>query len=64
MNRHHCLTILITVSVLLSVTAAHALINPRFTPVHLVEQATLIVSVEPKEGKSKDDYTAAVREVL
>jgi hypothetical protein len=64
MHRCRCLVTVVAVAACLHVTAAHALINPRFTPVHLVEQATLILSVDLKEGKSKDEYTAAVREVL
>ena len=44
--------------------AAHAAINPRFTPIHLVKQSKLIVSVDLKEGASKDQYEAGVREAL
>jgi hypothetical protein len=40
------------------------MINPHFTPVHLVKQAGLIVSVDLKQGSSKDQYLAAIREVL
>jgi hypothetical protein len=40
------------------------MINPHFTPVHLVKQAGLIVSVDLKQGASKDQYLAAIREVL
>jgi hypothetical protein len=40
------------------------MINPHFTPVHLVKQAGLIVSVDLKQGSSKDQYFAAIREVL
>ncbi len=44
--------------------AADAAINPRFTPIHLVKQSKLIVSVDLKEGASMDQYDAAVRDVL
>jgi hypothetical protein len=44
--------------------AAHAAINPRFTPIHLVKQSTLIVSVDLKQGASPDLYEGDVREVL
>jgi hypothetical protein len=40
------------------------LINPHFTPVHLVKQAGLILWVDLKQGASKDQYLAAIREVL
>jgi len=50
--------------VFLWVAAAHALINPRFTPIHLVKQSALILWVDLKQGQSKDQYDAAIREVL
>jgi len=43
---------------------ADAAINPRFTPIHLVKQSKLVVSVDLKEGASKDQYDASVRDVL
>jgi len=64
MNRCRCLIAAAAVVVLLPVTSARALINPRFTPVHLVEEAALIVWVDVEQGESKDQYTAAIREVL
>ena len=48
----------------LCAATAQALINPHFTPVHLVKQAGLIVSVDLKQGASKDQYVATIREVL
>ncbi len=42
---------------------AEALINPRFTPVHLVKEATLIVGLDLKAG-SNSVFTATVRETL
>ncbi|MBM4019768.1 MAG: VCBS repeat-containing protein [Planctomycetes bacterium] len=64
MDRCRSLAAVLSVAVLLYVTAAYGLINPRFTPIHLVEQSALIVWVELKQGASKDEYTAAIREVL
>jgi hypothetical protein len=64
MNRYRCLTLVAAVAVVLRLTAAHALINPHFTPVHLVEAAALIVWVDVEQGESKDQYTAVVREVV
>jgi hypothetical protein len=40
------------------------MINPSFTPIHLVKQSNLIVSVDIKQGKSIDQYDAVIREVL
>jgi len=54
----------LAVAAWLSAPAAHALINPRFTPIHLVKQSKLVVSVDLREGASKDQYDAGVREVL
>ena len=48
----------------MAASSAYALINPHFTPIHLVKQAALIVSVDLKQGQSKDQYAATVREVL
>jgi len=44
--------------------AAQAMINPRFTPVHLVRTAELVLWVDLKQGDTKDHYFANVREVL
>jgi hypothetical protein len=43
---------------------AHAYINPRFTPVHLVSKSSLIASVEVKPGGTKDQYTITIKELL
>jgi hypothetical protein len=64
MNRYRCLTVLVAIAALLCAATADAMINPHFTPVHLVKQAALIVSVDLKQGKSKDQYAATIREVL
>ena len=65
MKKYRCLTaVVVAVAVLLWVAAAHAFINPRFTPVQLVKQAAVIVWVDVKQGESKDQYTAAIGEVL
>ena len=52
------------VAALLAASAAHALINPTFTPIHLVKQSKLIMSVDLKQGKAIDQYDAVIREVL
>jgi hypothetical protein len=64
MNRYRCLTVLVAGASLLCAATANALINPHFTPIHLVKQAALIVSIDLKQGQAKDQYTAAIREVL
>ncbi|MGA2064959.1 MAG: VCBS repeat-containing protein [Thermoguttaceae bacterium] len=64
MNCRRCLATLPALAVLLAAAPAAAMINPHFTPVHLVKQAGLIVSVDLKQGASKDQYLAAIREVL
>ncbi|MBM4142120.1 MAG: VCBS repeat-containing protein [Lentisphaerae bacterium] len=48
----------------LAAPAVRALINPRFTPVQLVKQSSLIVSVDVKQGASKEQYTIAILETL
>jgi hypothetical protein len=40
------------------------MINPGFTPVHLVKQASVILWVDIKAGEAKDAYTARIRETL
>ena len=40
------------------------MINPGFTPVHLVKQASVILWVDIKAGEAKDAYTATIRETL
>ena len=62
MNRYRCLTVLVAIAALPCL--AKAMINPHFTPVHLVQQAALIVSVDLKQGQAKDQYAAIIREVL
>jgi len=52
------------VSILLGAAAAQAMINPRFTPVHLVKESALVVCVDLRQGASKDQYEAVVRDVL
>jgi hypothetical protein len=64
MNRSRWLILLVAAAALVDVSTVHALINPHFTPVHLVKQATLIVSVDLMQGASKDEYSAAIRAVL
>lgn len=46
------------------VPRAHALINPRFTPIDLVKQSSLVVSVDVKQGASKEQYTLTVLETF
>jgi hypothetical protein len=48
----------------LAASAAHAYINPLFTPVHLKQQAVLIVAVDVKQGETKDQCVLTVRETL
>ncbi len=64
MNRCRSFTALVAIAAMLCAATAHAMINPHFTPIHLVKQAALIVSVDLKQGKAKDQYTATIREVL
>ena len=59
-----CLVALLGLIAVWCGAAAHALINPHFTPVHLVKQAALILTVELRPGAAKDQYTATVQEVL
>ena len=54
----------VLLSTLICTFNSKALINPRFTPVHLVQQSELILVVDLKPGPSKDQYAAAIREVL
>jgi len=64
MSRPYSHAVVIAAVVLLWGSAAHALINPTFTPIHLVKQSKLIVSVDLKQGKSIDQYDAFILEVL
>jgi hypothetical protein len=64
MNRYRYLTVLVTFAALLCAAAANAMINPHFTPIHLVRQAALIMSVDLKQGPSKNQYIATISEVL
>jgi len=47
----------------LTASTAHALINARFTPVHLVKESTLIVWLDFKAGLNSV-FTASIRETL
>jgi len=64
MHRYRRLTALVVSAMLLLAATGDAMINPHFTPVHLVKQAALIVSVDLKQAQSKDRYTASIRDVL
>ncbi len=63
-HRYRCLTVLVALAASLCAAKAKAMINPHFTPIHLVKQATLILSVDLKQGPSKNQYVATIREVL
>lgn len=54
----------VVATLLLWAGAAEALINPRFTPIQLVKQSTLVVSVDVKQAGTPERYVLAVREVL
>jgi hypothetical protein len=51
-------------AVLLTASPAPALIDPKFTPIDLVLQSSLIAEVELKPGDSKDRVIASIRAVL
>jgi hypothetical protein len=57
-------SLVFAVAAFLAAPASHALIRPDFTPIHLVKESKLIVSVDLKQGKSIDQYDAVIREVL
>ncbi len=63
MRRTRCF-VTIAAAVLLAVSGARAMINPGFTPVHLVKRASVILWVDIKAGEAKDPYTATIRETL
>jgi hypothetical protein len=63
MSRIRCF-VTIAAAVLLAATASQAMINPGFTPIHLVKQASVILWVDIKAGAAKDQYTATIRETL
>jgi hypothetical protein len=63
-NRCLGFTAVLIAAALLCPAPAHALINPNFTPIHLVKQSAVIFSVDLKQGESKDQYAATIREVL
>lgn len=63
MSRIRCF-VTIAAAALLAAPASHAMINPGFTPVHLVKQASVILWVDIKAGEAKDAYTARIRETL
>ena len=54
----------VILATLLCVARVCALINPHFTPVHLVRQSALILCVDLKPGASPDQYSATIRQVL
>ena len=56
-----CVPVLLAI---LLVAKAHAIIDPNFTPIHLVGQSALILELDLKRGKTKDQYLGTVREVL
>ena len=58
------LSALVALATLLCAARVCALINPHFTPVHLVRQSALIVCVDLKPGASPDLYSATIRQVL
>ncbi len=58
------LACVVAVLVTLFAAKAHAIIDPNFTPIHLVEQSALILELDLKPGKTKDQYLGTVREVL
>ncbi len=63
MRRTRCF-VTIAAAVLLAVSGARAMINPTFTPIQLVKQASVILWVDIKAGEAKDPYTATIRETL
>jgi hypothetical protein len=63
MSRNRCF-VAVAAAVLLAATASQAYINPGYTPVHLVKQASVILWVDIKAGEAKDVYTATIRETL
>jgi hypothetical protein len=64
MKENRCFAVVVAAAALLAVSAAHAMINPGFTPVHLVKQASVILWVDIKAGEAQDQYTATIRETL
>jgi len=58
------LTLGFLAAMLLLPSLARALINPKFTPVDLVEQSGLIAAVDLRAGDSKDRIAATVRTVI
>ena len=45
-------------------SSGYALINPRFTPIHLTEQSEFIAEVALKPGPAKDSCVAVVKKTL
>ena len=58
------LACVVALLVTLLAAKAHALIDPNFTPIHLVEQSALILELDLKPGKTKDQYIAKIRKVI
>ena len=54
----------IAAAALLAASAAHALINPQFTPVQLVQRSGAVLWIDLKAGETKDVYTATILETL
>ena len=64
MKRYSRCAALVAIAASLLAPSARAMINPRFTPIQLVKQSALVVSVDVKRGESKDQYLLTVRETL
>jgi hypothetical protein len=64
MKENRCFAVVVAAAALLAAPSSRAMINPGFTPVHLVKQASVILWVDIKAGESKDLYTATIRETL
>ena len=56
--------IIVSLAAVVCATTARALINPNYTPLHLVQESALIVSLGLKQGSTKDQYVGTIREVL
>ena len=54
------LNVVAVLTIWLTAAAAPAMINPRFTPVHLVKEASLIVALDVKAGEANGTFTATL----
>lgn len=64
MSRRRSIVVIgVVASALLAAPAVHALINPGFTPIHLVKDSTLILQLDLKAGDNAT-FTATVRETV